>query len=243
MRIELLEKLVLALATLAVLAVGGLVVTLSILPLRSGIPKVAVESSLATQDWLGRLRNGGRPAGPAELMRFDTPLPPPKPAADQPPPTPGQPAPPPTATASASTGYFEASGNIPPAEQVPGFPWLRRMPGVAYTQPQQVPDILYKRYQSFDETWTLVQEGGGEFTTTGKGETAYQVNWVDENSYLYSRLGLRRGDKVISVNGQPIGTSLTAGKALYEQLKGERRFAVMIERQGQPLVLSFYVGQ
>ncbi len=242
MRIELFEKLVLVLAGGAIVAVGGLVVTLSVMPLRSGIPKVVVDASLATQDWLQAQRRAkGTVKGPG-MIQFDTPLPPAPRAADAPPPKPGE-KPAPVVAAAATGSYYEASGNIPPAEQVPGFPWLRRVPGVAYVQPQKVPDILYRRYQSFDETWTLVQEGGGEFTTTGKGETAYQVNWVDDQSYLYSRIGLRKGDKVISVNGQPIGTSLAAGKGLYEQMKGERRFAVLIERQGQPVVLSFYVDQ
>src|SRR5690606_14603933 len=153
----------------------------------------------------------------------------------------GKPAPAATTPPTSRTDYFAVEGNVPVAEQIPGFPWLRRVPGVSYAQPQQVPEILYRKYQSFDATWDLVQEGGGSFTTTADGKTAYQVNWIDENSYLATRIGLRPGDKVISVNGQPIGTSLAAGKAMYEQLKNERRFAVLIERNGQPVVLSFFV--
>lgn len=242
MRIEALEKLVLGLSGVTVVGVGALVTGLSIMPLRSGIPQVAVDSSLATQDWLLRLRQGaGKIATQQGYVKFDTPLPA-QPGQPAPAPTaPGQPAAPQPAPAGPVTTYFDAGGNIPVGEQVPGFPWLRRVQGVEYVPPQQVPQILYNRYQSFEETWTLVQEGGGEFTQTDKGETAYQVNWLDNNSYLATRLGLKKGDQIISVNGKPIGTSLTAGRGLYDQLKGERRFAVLVLRDKQPVVLSFYV--
>jgi len=49
-----------------------------------------------------------------------------------------------------------------------------------------------------------------------------------------------RPDRV-SVNGHPVGTGLGAAQALFEQLRSERRFAVLIERGGSPLVLSFFV--
>lgn len=245
MRIDLFEKLVMFMAGLAVLAVGGFVTFCSMLPggLRSGIPDVCEVSALATQDWLdAQRRRSGRSggaqvkleAGQIAFAAQPVVAAPPTPSADGKPPAPATPP-------TARSDYFEVGGNVPASEQIPGFPWLRRVPGVNYAQPQQVPDILYRKYQSFEATWDLVQEGGGSFTTTTDGKTAYQVNWIDEQSYLASRVGLKPGDKVISVNGQPIGTSLGAGKAMYEQLKGERRFAVLIERNGQPVVLSFFV--
>jgi hypothetical protein len=242
-RVELVEKLILFLAGVAVLAVGALVAAFSILPPRSGIPDVCVTSALATQDWLQqqRRRSGRGGVGALELAPGQIAIqaqPQGSPVFQNQPQAPSDGSAPQTAV-----NYFEASGNVPQAEQVPGFPWLRRMPNVAYAAPQQVPEVLYRKYQSFEETWDLVQQGGGQFVQTNKGETAYQVTWMDENSYLATRIGLRPGDKVISVNGQPIGQSLTAGKSMYEQLKGERRFAVLIERGGQQVVLSFYVNQ
>lgn len=243
MRIDLFEKLVMFLAGLAVLGVGGFVTFCSMLPggLRSGIPDVCETSALATQDWLQEQRRRSGRGGAAsvklevgEIAFAAQPVPVAPPSA---PGEPNAPQPPP----AARSDYFEVSGNVPTGEQIPGFPWLRRVPGVNYAQPQQVPDILYRKYQSFEATWDLVQQGGGSFTTTSDGKTAYQVNWLDEQSYLATRLGLKPGDKVISVNGQPLGTSMGAGKAMYEQLKNERRFAVLIERQGQPVVLSFFV--
>lgn len=243
MRIDLIEKLILFMAGLAVVGVAGFVTFCSMLPggLRSGIPKVVEVSALETQDWLDKQRRltGRAGAEPVKFEAGDTAFF--KPAVAAPASQGGGgdgggksgPAP--------TTDYFVVEGDVPQAEQVPGFPWLRQVPGVRYSQPQKVPDVLYRKYQSFEATWDLVQEGGGSFVNTDDGKTAYQVNWIDEQSYLATRVGLRPGDKVVSVNGQPIGTSLGAGKAMYEQLKGEKRFAVLIERGGSPMVLSFFV--
>lgn len=242
MRIDLVEKLILLMAGVAVLAVAAFVAFCSLLPggLRHGIPPVVERAALDTQDWLqvqrrrsGRANYAQAHLNPGDVMVRATPAPTAPAGGGE---APGGP------TAPPAKDYFVAEGNIPPAQQIPGFPWLKQVPGVSYAQPQQVPDILYRKYQSFDATWELVQEGGGNFTTARDGKTtAYQVNWIDEHSYLAQRVGLRPGDKVVSVNGQPIGTSLAAGKAMYEQMKNERRFAVLIERNGEPMVLSFFV--
>lgn len=240
MRVEPLEKLVRVLTGLSALATGGLVTALSVLPpLRSGIPDVAVNSAIRVEDWLNAARQ--RTGRSARILEGQPMLS--VPSAPAPPSAPGAPeaAAPTPAAAAATRSYFDTSGNIPVAEQVPGFEWLRRQPGVSYMAPKAVPDILYRKYQSFEETWNLVQEGGGEFVQTAAG-TAYQVNWVAQESMLATRLGLKQGDKVISVNGQPVGTSLGAGQAMFEQFKNETRFAVMVERDGKPVVLSFYVN-
>ena len=73
--------------------------------------------------------------------------------------------------------------------------------------------ILDRKYQSFSDAKDLVMGGGGEFVETSMG-TAYQINWVNQNSHLFSKVGLRKGDKIISVNGQPVGKSAAAGNAL-----------------------------
>jgi hypothetical protein len=239
--IGLLEKLNFVLALLTVLFVGGSVTLFSIVPRSSGIDNVMVNSELATMDWLDaqrRVKAGRPPAKVEEWIDLSS-----QPAA------PRQQVPPPSDTsqeakkqrAEALNRYFESDSEIPRNEQVPGIPFLRRVPGVQkYAKPKAVPQILYKKYQSFQDTWDLVQEGGGEFVETDSG-TAYQVNWIQDSSYLYSKIGLRPGDRVISVNGQPVGQSVAAGKAMYDQLKGEKRFAVLIERNGQKMVLSYYV--
>ena len=151
----------------------------------------------------------------------------------------GQPTAPP-----APTDYFnsEPGTSLPPGQVIEGYPWLRKVQGVTYHKPKRMPRILYEKYQSFEDSFELAQQGGGEFVSAAGGESAYQVNWVDPNSILARRLGLKDGDKVISVNGNPIGSSMGAGKALYEQLKNETKFAVLVERQGKRELLSFFVN-
>lgn len=237
MRIDLLEKLITFLTALALLLVALTVTALSFMPLRSGIPKEAAEAVDEVGTWLDgqrRARNGGQP-----LRKF---------IAEASPVIPGQqqPAGPGTAkggtkTAAPSDYYVGSDAALPPQESVPGYPWLRKVPGVAYMQPQGVPKLVYQRYQSYQETWDLAQSGGGEFVTTEKGDNAYQINWVDPTSMLATKIGLQPGDKVVSVNGQPIGTSVNAGRALYDSMKSETRFAVLVERGGQQVVLSFFV--
>ena len=248
MRIDLIEKIVLIVTVFTVLVVGAGVAAVWALPggLRSGIPEVATQSAEKAMNFVDDYRRR-RGVGGTNLRRdhYEAPIPQPAGGAPQggqagpagtPGATPKGAQPPPQEVVSTFFG-----NDLPPEQQVPGIPWVRKMPGVRYKPPEKVPEILYRKYQSFQDTWDLVQEGGGEFTETDAG-TAYQVNWVDQNSYLYSKLGLRPGDKVIAVNGQPIGKSMQAGKAMFEQFKGEQRFAVLIERQGQKTVLSFSVG-
>ncbi len=188
-------------------------------------------------DWLEnqRRRRSGKP--PAKVQEWVNVTPPARQTSG------GQSAAPKTKeeVAEVINQYFQTDGQIPKAEQVPGIPWLRRVPGVRkYARPKAVPQVLYRKYQSFKDAWDLVQEGGGEFVETDAG-TAYQINWIQDSSYLFTRIGLRPGDRVISVNGQPVGQSVGAGKAMYDNLRGEKRFAVLIERKGQKLVLSYFV--
>jgi hypothetical protein len=245
MGIGLFEKLIVFFTGLAVLFVGATVALFSIMPPRSGVPTVAVDSELATMDWLDQLRDrrsGTRRAprivgdfGEAVEVVAET-----APARNQPPPAPEQRK---EIAQQAKADYWGGGGsNIPTGEQVPGIPWLRKVPGVTYAKPKKIPELLYRKYQSFEDSFALAKEGGGEFVDTDSGP-AYQVNWVNENSYLHSRIGLRPGDKVISVNGQPVGKSPAAGQAMFESLKGEKQFSVLIERNKRQLVLSYTVGR
>jgi hypothetical protein len=240
-RIDLVEKLVLGLVPIALLGEGALVGLGSIAPLGpAGIPDVAVDAALDTQDWLRTLRARSAQGPHARAGEIALPATPADPRSTSPttPTTTEEPH-------ATSTSYFVASSG---AQDEDGerafrdFPWLRRLPGVAYAQPQPVPEVLYRRYQSFEATWDLVQEGQGHFVSTSAGATAYQVDGLDSSSILATRIGLVAGDRIISVNGVPVGASLSAGQAMFEQLRGERRFAVLVEREGRPLVLSFFVN-
>ena len=240
MRIDLLEKLITLLTGLAVLLVAATVGLLSFMPLRSGIPPEAIAAVTEVDSWLQAqrtARNGGRPMQQNIPMIAASPVVPGQESAASGSGGPG--------ATKAPSNYFnqQETAQLPPQEVVPGYPWLRKVPGVAYMPPQGVPKLVYQHYQSFQATWDLAQSGGGEFVTTEKGDNAYQVNWVDPASMLATKIGLQPGDKVVSVNGQPIGTSVAAGRALYDQLKNESKFAVLVERGGQQVVLSFFVRE
>ena len=234
-----LEKSVFGVAALAVLAVGGLVGVQALVPIKDGIPPVAIESDDAANAWLEKLRDRKNP----KRLRITEWIPPSaraKPQRGVAPPK----AETPTEKEQAKKEdqkYFAGDAAIPKSERVPFAPWLRAVKGVdVYKKPKTVSRLLYRKYQSLKNTMALVQEGGGKFVETSAG-TAYEIKWVDPNSLLATKLGLREGDRVISVNGRPIGKSLNAGKAMFDELKNEKRFAVLIERKGKKMVVPFMV--
>ncbi|MGE0711498.1 MAG: hypothetical protein AB7N76_24565 [Planctomycetota bacterium] len=243
MRVDLLEKLVTALVVLTVLTVGGGVAALTMAfpgGLRSGVPDVAVRSDLATSDWREKWLNAKDPTRVQVTVIPDAPN---RPTA------PGQPAAAPQTPEAKkeeaiqkSKDYFASNQPLAPDDRVfQEVPWLKKVPGVAYRRPRRVSQFVYQKFQSFNDTWNAAQAGGGEFTETADKQTAYKINWVDPRSELATMVGLQPQDKVIAINGQPIGQSVEAGRAMYEQLKGQKKFAVMIERNGRRMVLPFYV--
>lgn len=240
MRIELLEKIVFALAVVAILLVAGLVGVFSfVIQQSSGISHEEELAAIQMDEWLTHARQAASGQGPLSNVLLAatpsagvtaTPGSPATPGAPGPAPKPAQPGQP--------DNYIVKDGeSIPPNEQVPGVPWLRRQEGVTYMRPEAVPQVVYERYQGFDEAWAAAQQGAGEFVD-GK----YRINWVDPNSLLATKVGLQQGDQIISVNGHPVGGSFSAGRQLYDSLKGEKHFAVKVLRNGQETVLSFYVN-
>lgn len=246
MPVDLIEKLVTVLSALLIAAVAACVTLFSFVQKRSGIDRNIELTALDTASWLSTQRRlaHGESASPIILDYSNVP-----PAAPQAPGSPGGDSASPPKPGEAPKGpqvakpdeYFDRDGNIPKNEQVPGIPWVRKQPGVTYYRPEGVPQIVAQKYQSFDDAWNLAQEGGGEFVQTDKGP-AYKVRWIDENSLLRKTLGLQSEDVVLSVNGHPVPASFGAGKGMYDQLKGERRFAVKVLRKGREVMLSFYVN-
>jgi hypothetical protein len=243
LRVDLIEKLVTALSAVTILVVAACVTFFSIVQKSSGIDSSVELTAVDTSKWLADQRSlaRGEQAGPTII-----PVPPMAPAPGAPggvaaasgakPGEQGKPAAP-----GKKDEYFDAAGNIPKTEQVPGIPWVRQQPGVVYYRPEGVPQIVAQKYTSFDDAWSLAQEGGGEFVQTDRGP-AYKIRWIDENSMLRKIGGLQSDDVVISVNGHPVGNSFASGKQMYDQLKGEKRFAVKVLRHGQEVVLSYYVN-
>jgi hypothetical protein len=244
-RLDIIEKIVFVFAVIAIVLVAGLVVTFSIISKESGISKEEVDATIAVDDWLDKARQlaNGQQVSTSKIL-LSVPVAAPVGAASpgQQPGKSGAPAAgganaPQIAQQKTGDNYFDSSGNIPPQERVEGIPWLRKQEGVTYYKPESVPQILYQKFQSFDDAWQVAQEGGGEFV-----DNRYRVNWITPDSYLATKVGLQPGDEVISVNGHPVGNSFSAGRAMYDDLKNEKHFAVKVRRNGQDVVLSFYVN-
>lgn len=242
MRIDVLEKLITILAGLAILLVAATVALLSFLPpLRTGISADVAKACDDVSTWLEQQRAIKQGRNPGAIGASTVAV---RPQEGQVQTATGETVAASSPKAPSPKEYFvsDASGGVSgPGEVFPEHPWIRRAPGVAYVAPKPVNRLLYQRYQSFEASFSEAQSGGGEFVTTESGENAYQVNWVDPNSMLAQKLGLQPGDKVISVNNQPVGTSVEAGRQLYGQLKNETKFAVLVDRAGQKMVLSFFV--
>jgi hypothetical protein len=247
--VNLLEKLVTALSAIAILVVAVCVTFFSFVTKSSGIDESVVNTVMATQTWLDAERR--RSTGQSSVVQpWRAPAAAPTPGQPQTvgpngKPVPGAPAAnnPNAPGGGAPTQNVDVviSDNIPQNQQVPGIPWQKAVPGVTYNPPVTVPAIVAQKYAAFDDAFQEAQSGGGEFVQTAAGN-AYQINWVDPNSALARTIGLQPGDKVISVNGHPVGNSFASSKQLYDQLKGERRFAVRVLRGGNDTMLSFSTG-
>ena len=233
---ELLEKLVSVVAVIVIVLVAALVGVFSfVIQQSSGISHEEEVAAIAVDDWLGEARQASAgqhlskvivqagPVGAAVATPNGQ-----KPGGTAPKPAqPGQP-----------DNYIANEGEqIPVNEQVPGVPWLRRQEGVTYMRPESVPQVVAERYKGFDEAWQAAQQGAGEFVD-GK----YKINWVDPNSLLATKVGLQPGDQIVSVNARPVGNTFGANPQLYYSLKGSKQFAVKVLRNGQDVVLSFFVN-
>jgi hypothetical protein len=234
-RVDLLEKLVMAMVVLTVVGVGGGVGAMTVMfpgGIDSGVPDVAGRSDSSTdiwrQAWLESKgiikREVNVPDAP--LVKGAAPLTEEKKK---------------EIGVKKTKGYFVKKQVQPQQRVFAEIPWLKKVPGVRYRRPRRISRFVYQKFQSFNDTWNAAQSGGGEFTKTKDGQSAYKINWVDPRSELASMVGLKPNDKVIAINGNPVGNSVNAGRAMYDQLKGQKKFAIMIERGGKTMVLPFYV--
>jgi hypothetical protein len=129
-------------------------------------------------------------------------------------------------------------GELPPAVQVPGYPWLRVEEGVLYFQPVPVaPDLVR----------VLGSPGGLDAFLAG-----VQTRWVGERlrvtalpaGHLLSRhLGVRVGDHLLSINELPFPRTDAERDAMRQALSGCSRFGLAYRRGEQRIVAAFYVAE
>jgi hypothetical protein len=237
---ELLEKLVSVVAVIVIVLVAALVGIFSfVIQQSSGISHEEEVAAIAVDDWLTDARRAAGGQGPASrvLLMANAPSPMGGVTATPNGQKPNTAAPKPAQPGHPDNYIANEGEQIPVNEQVPGVPWLRRQEGVTYMRPESVPQVVAERYKGFDEAWQAAQQGAGEFVD-GK----YKINWVDPNSLLATKVGLQPGDQIESVNGRPVGNTFAANRQLYDSLKGSKQFAVKVLRNGQEVVLSFFVN-
>lgn len=151
---------------------------------------------------------------------------------------------PPAATDSTTgldpSSYFVPEGGVDPDKQVPGFPWLRQVPGLSYFLPRLMPADLHRRFQTFEGSQRLLGDYAHEWVER-EGGPAMRLTRLSKESILSHWLGLKEGDVVLFVNHESIAAVAEDVRAAHERLKTGTRFAVLIERADKPFVLSFYV--
>lgn len=229
-----LERAIAALCVVLVLLVLGSVgFALLFLPsgLHSGVPEVAARSELSLGVWLDTQRlpvqGAAPPPCPAPLRGSPSAKSEPTPASRTRP--------------DLTKPSLATEETVPPAERAfPDVPWLRRRPGVRYVRPRRIPHWLKRKHESLEDARRVAQGGGGRFVEGPGGQTRYELTWLDPESQL-GLLGLRPRDRIAAVNGLPLGRTVASGHELYQRLKGAERFTILIEREGQHVLLSYEV--
>ena len=212
MCVDLLEKLVAVLASLTIVIAGAAVGFFTFaIDLSSGVSREEVVATFAVADWIELERRSIAPA------TTSPPIPAPSRARVEPIPAASGEAPPPRGD----------SPRVPPGPPQEGW---------TYLPPRPIPEVVYRRFQGFEEAFEEAQQGSGELVN-GR----YRLTRVEPGSLLATRIGLRAGDEIISINGHPIAGGLAERRQLFDTLKTERRFTVALLRDGQPTMLTFRV--
>jgi type II secretory pathway component PulC len=99
---------------------------------------------------------------------------------------------------------------------------------------------MANKYQHFEDVVNLGMTAYGDNVTLGDGTQGFALQQIAEDSPLTTRLGFMSGDVIISVNG--LSAQRESARQLYEQLKNQRTFDVVFQRDGQTMSRSFNIG-
>lgn len=83
--------------------------------------------------------------------------------------------------------------------------------------------------------------GGSKVIDRGNGALAQEIVWV-RNGRLYDRIGLRKGDTVLTINGIPAGDMDALGEAAPELLQ-KRTFDLEVLRSGTRMTLKVIIDE
>ena len=211
--IALLEKLVWIFAGLSVTVVVVFVITG---PLKSEITK----ETMMEQYYIANphKRPGSKVAAPGPIQRQSFgPATTQAPRPATPAPAPGQPAAP-----------------QPNPYTNPASPYS---PGVVVAAPVFLPEAMVQKYQHWEDVYDLSMTAYGEDYTMPDGSVVFELKEINEDSPLGTMLDFKPRDRIISINGY--AANKANGRQLYETLKNENTWSVLIERNGQQQSLTF----
>src|SRR5688572_3105291 len=128
-----------------------------------------------------------------------------------------------------------------PPQQQPGPAAQPYNPGttIGVPQPVYIPNSMAEKYKHFEDVVDLGMTAYGEDVTLADGSQAFQLHEIAEDSPLSTRLGFQPGDTIISVNGYP--ASKGNARQLYETLKSDKTFNVVIQRGGQQQTMTYHI--
>jgi hypothetical protein len=103
-------------------------------------------------------------------------------------------------------------------------------------KPVYIPEEAREKYRHFEDVYDLSMTAEGYPTPDGQ---AWQIGEIGDGSPLREVLGFQRGDIIISVNERPARAD--NARQLFEELKNERSFRVLIDRGGTRIEIPYTV--
>lgn len=131
-------------------------------------------------------------------------------------------------------GPWTEEGQVPPPrEEAP-------RPGEVRLRPRAIPRELLPRLRELAQARALCQDARGRFVVV-EGGIQFQLDEVAHGSPLATLVGLRAGDRLLSLNDLPFSASEREQVNMWDRLRRERRWTLRLLREGQALAFSFYL--
>lgn len=112
----------------------------------------------------------------------------------------------------------------------------RPLPGVEYAPSVTLPRETLDQLQKWSTDFKRAKVEKPDNRAIQKGFT---LNWLEPGNPFGEGLGLRPADRILAVHGQPEGQPIVLGEEALDALLNERWFAVLVEREGKRVVLSY----
>lgn len=133
-------------------------------------------------------------------------------------------------------GPWTEEGQVPPPrDEAP-------RPGEVRLRPRAIPRELLPRLRELAQARALCQDARGRFVVV-EGGIQFQLDEVAHGSPLATLVGLRAGDRLLSLNDLPFSASEREQVNMWDRLRRERRWTLRLLREGQALAFSFYLEE